>query len=75
MAGLHWFAIAQLVHRARVGGGYPQAPLPVEEVEHQAVDPGGQSRREAQAVTPRSQPAEAGHPVWGPIFRAVKAGR
>ena len=20
-------------------------------------------------------PAEAGHPVWGPIFRAVKAGR
>ena len=21
------------------------------------------------------EPAEAGHPVWGPIFRAVKAGR
>ena len=20
-------------------------------------------------------PAEAGHPIWGPIFRAVKAGR
>lgn len=33
--------------------------------------------RRALAVEPdlELEPAEAGHPVWGPIFRAVKAGR
>jgi Tfp pilus assembly protein PilF len=33
--------------------------------------------RKALAVDPglELEPAEAGHPVWGPIFRAVKAGR
>lgn len=33
--------------------------------------------RRALAVDPRMElaPAEAGHPVWGPVFRAVKAGR
>jgi Tfp pilus assembly protein PilF len=33
--------------------------------------------RKALAVDPTLEltPAEAGHPVWGPIFRAVKAGR
>jgi Tfp pilus assembly protein PilF len=31
----------------------------------------------ALAVDPKMElePAEAGHPVWGPIFRSVKAGR
>ncbi|HET7364213.1 MAG TPA: TssQ family T6SS-associated lipoprotein, partial [Burkholderiales bacterium] len=33
--------------------------------------------RKALAVDPtlELEPAEAGHPVWGPVFRAVKAGR
>ena len=33
--------------------------------------------RRALAVDPslELEPAEAGHPVWGPIFRSVKAGR
>jgi Tfp pilus assembly protein PilF len=33
--------------------------------------------RKALAVDPGMDlaPAEAGHPTWGPIFRAVKAGR
>ena len=33
--------------------------------------------RKALAVDPAMDlaPEEAGHPVWGPIFRAVKAGR
>lgn len=33
--------------------------------------------RKALAVDPdlELEPAEAGHPLWGPIFRAVKAGR
>jgi Tfp pilus assembly protein PilF len=33
--------------------------------------------RKALAVDPSMDlaPAEAGHPIWGPIFRAVKAGR
>lgn len=33
--------------------------------------------RKALAIDPTLQlgPAEAGHPVWGPVFRAVKAGR
>jgi Tfp pilus assembly protein PilF len=33
--------------------------------------------RKALAVDPALElaPAEAGHPVWGPIFRALKAGR
>jgi len=33
--------------------------------------------RKALAVDPAMSldPAEAGHPVWGPIFRSVKAGR
>ncbi|HXM82901.1 MAG TPA: TssQ family T6SS-associated lipoprotein [Burkholderiales bacterium] len=33
--------------------------------------------RKALAVDPSMNlaPAEAGHPIWGPIFRAVKAGR
>src|SRR5204862_280639 len=33
--------------------------------------------RKALAVDPTMDlaPAEAGHPIWGPIFRAVKAGR
>jgi Tfp pilus assembly protein PilF len=33
--------------------------------------------RKALAVDPALElaPAEAGHPVWGPIFRSVKAGR
>jgi Tfp pilus assembly protein PilF len=33
--------------------------------------------RKALSADPALQlePAEAGHPVWGPIFRAVKAGR
>jgi Tfp pilus assembly protein PilF len=31
----------------------------------------------ALAIDPRMElaPAEAGHPVWGPVYRAVKAGR
>jgi len=33
--------------------------------------------RKALAVDPALElaPAEAGHPVWGPIFRSLKAGR
>ena len=33
--------------------------------------------RRALAIDPRMElaPAEAGHPVWGPVFRALKAGR
>ena len=33
--------------------------------------------RKALAVDPalELEPAEAGHPVWGPVFRSVKAGR
>jgi len=33
--------------------------------------------RKAVALDPSMElaPAEAGHPVWGPIFRSVKAGR
>jgi Tfp pilus assembly protein PilF len=33
--------------------------------------------RKALAVDPALDlaPAEAGHPVWGPIFRSLKAGR
>jgi len=33
--------------------------------------------RKALAVDPAMDlaPAEAGHPVWGPVFRSVKAGR
>jgi Tfp pilus assembly protein PilF len=33
--------------------------------------------RKALALDPSLElaPAEAGHPVWGPIFRSVKAGR
>jgi Tfp pilus assembly protein PilF len=33
--------------------------------------------RKALAADPKMQlaPAEAGHPVWGPIFRSLKAGR
>ena len=33
--------------------------------------------RKALAVDPTMDlaPAEAGHPIWGPIFRTVKAGR
>ena len=33
--------------------------------------------RKALAIDPALQltPAEAGHPTWGPVFRAVKAGR
>jgi Tfp pilus assembly protein PilF len=33
--------------------------------------------RKALAIDPALElgPAEAGHPVWGPVFRAVKAGR
>jgi hypothetical protein len=33
--------------------------------------------RKALAVDPTLElaPAEAGHPVWGPIFRSLKAGR
>jgi Tfp pilus assembly protein PilF len=41
--------------------------------EHQCRD----EFRKALAVDPSMDlaPAEAGHPIWGPIFRAVKAGR
>jgi Tfp pilus assembly protein PilF len=33
--------------------------------------------RKALAIDPRMElaPTEAGHPVWGPVFRALKAGR
>jgi Tfp pilus assembly protein PilF len=33
--------------------------------------------RKALRIDPGMElaPAEAGHPVWGPVFRAVKAGR
>jgi Tfp pilus assembly protein PilF len=33
--------------------------------------------RQALAIDPKMElaPAEAGHPVWGPVFRSVKAGR
>jgi hypothetical protein len=33
--------------------------------------------RAALDIDPSMQlePAEAGHPVWGPVFRSVKAGR
>ena len=33
--------------------------------------------RKALAIDPSLElaPAEAGHPAWGPVFRAVKAGR
>jgi Tfp pilus assembly protein PilF len=33
--------------------------------------------RKALAVDPTMdlEPAEAGHPLWGPVFRSVKAGR
>ncbi len=33
--------------------------------------------RQALAIDPALElgPAEAGHPVWGPIFRSLKAGR
>ena len=33
--------------------------------------------RKALAVAPTMElaPAEAGHPIWGPIFRSLKAGR
>lgn len=33
--------------------------------------------RKALALDPtlELQPAEAGHPLWGPVFRSVKAGR
>ncbi|HEX2198913.1 MAG TPA: TssQ family T6SS-associated lipoprotein, partial [Burkholderiales bacterium] len=33
--------------------------------------------RRALRVNPDLElaPAEAGHPIWGPIFRSVKAGR
>jgi Tfp pilus assembly protein PilF len=33
--------------------------------------------RKALAIDPKLElgPAESGHPVWGPIFRSVKAGR
>lgn len=33
--------------------------------------------RQALAIDPAMElaPAEAGHPVWGPIFRSLKAGR
>jgi len=33
--------------------------------------------RLALAIDPQMQlaPAEAGHPIWGPVFRSVKAGR
>lgn len=33
--------------------------------------------RQALAIDPAMElaPAEAGHPVWGPIFRSMKAGR
>ena len=33
--------------------------------------------RKALAIDPALElaPAEAGHPVWGPVFRSVKAGR
>jgi Tfp pilus assembly protein PilF len=33
--------------------------------------------RKALAVDPTMElaPAEAGHPIWGPIFRSLKAGR
>ena len=33
--------------------------------------------RKALAIDPRMElaPAEAGHPVWGPVFRALKSGR
>src|SRR5438477_565328 len=33
--------------------------------------------RKALAVDPALEldPAEAGHPVWGPVFRSIKAGR
>lgn len=33
--------------------------------------------RQALNIDPQMQlsPAEAGHPVWGPVFRSVKAGR
>jgi Tfp pilus assembly protein PilF len=33
--------------------------------------------RKALAIEPTMElePAEAGHPVWGPIFRSLKAGR
>jgi Tfp pilus assembly protein PilF len=33
--------------------------------------------RKALAVDPNLNlaPAEAGHPIWGPVFRSVKAGR
>src|SRR4051812_34167640 len=33
--------------------------------------------RQALAIDPTLElaPAEAGHPVWGPIFRSLKAGR
>jgi Tfp pilus assembly protein PilF len=36
-----------------------------------------QEFRLALDIDPQMQlsPAEAGHPIWGPIFRAVKAGR
>jgi Tfp pilus assembly protein PilF len=32
--------------------------------------------RKALAIDPKMElaPAEAGHPVWGPVFRSVKAG-
>ena len=33
--------------------------------------------RKALAIDPRLElsPAEAGHPTWGPVFRALKSGR
>ena len=33
--------------------------------------------RQALAIDPAMElaPAEAGHPIWGPIFRSLKAGR
>ncbi len=33
--------------------------------------------RKALAIDPRMElaPTEAGHPVWGPVFRALKSGR
>jgi Tfp pilus assembly protein PilF len=33
--------------------------------------------RKALSIDPQMElaPAEAGHPTWGPVFRAVKAGR
>ncbi len=33
--------------------------------------------RKALTVDPELElaPAEAGHPIWGPVFKSVKAGR